>query len=562
MKFTDIVYSRVEIQEFEQRFNKSLNDFDSAASFEVQDKIMNDINELRKEFQSMSTIAWIKYSINTRDKIFEEEKKYYDITHPIYDGLIDKYYNSIIKSKFRPQLEKKWGKQLFDFAELQIKTFKPEIIKDLQEENRLRTEYTKLIASAKIMFDGKERNLSEMTPFTESADRIIRKRANEAKWEFFSGNAAQFDELFDELVKLRHKMALKLGFKNFVEMGYARMGRTDYDHNMVSEFRRQIEKHIVPLTLTLKQRQKERLGIESFKYYDQPIDFKEGNAMPQGEPNWIVNCAKKMYEELSPETGKFFNFMVENELMDLVTKQGKDTGGYCTFIENYKSPFIFSNFNGTKGDIEVLTHEAGHAFQAFQSRNFELPEYLSPTYEACEIHSMSMEFLTWPWMENFFKEQTDRFKYSHLKGSLIFVPYGACVDEFQHFVYENPDVTPNERKKAWLEIEKKYLPYIDYDENEFLKNGGRWQQQRHIYMTPFYYIDYCLAQILAFQFWKKSYEDRSKALKDYIRLCSAGGSQSFLNLIKLANLESPFDEQGIKPVIHEIENWLNKSSVN
>jgi M3 family oligoendopeptidase len=340
------------------------------------------------------------------------------------------------------------------------------------------------------------------------------------------------------------------------------MGRIDYNSEMVSVFREQVEKYIVPLTLKLKQSQKERLGVNSFMYYDQPIDFKEGNAKPQGEPDWIVACAKKMYEELSPETGKFFNFMVENELMDLVTKQGKDRGGYCTFIEKYKAPFIFSNFNGTKGDIEVLTHEAGHAFQAFQSREFDIPEYYSPTAEACEIHSMSMEFLTWPWMEQFFKEQTDKFKYSHLKGSLIFLPYGASVDEFQHFVYGNPDATPMERKQAWLKIERKYLPYIDYDANDFLMNGGRWQAQRHIYLYPFYYIDYCLAQICAFQFWKKSHEDRKKALKDYIRLCSAGGSKPFLKLVELANLESPFGENSIKPVITDIEDWLNKCKIN
>jgi M3 family oligoendopeptidase len=428
---------------------------------------------------------------------------------------------------------------------------------DLQKENQLRTEYTKLLASAKIDFEGEERNLSGLNPFMESTDRVIRKKANEAKWKFFEDNQEQFDKNYDDLVKLRDKMAKKLGYKNFVEMGYARMGRTDYDAEMVSSFRKQVLDYIVPVTLKLKQKQKERLDLDSFKYYDQPIDFKDGNAKPHGQPEWIVGCAKKMYEELSPETGEFFNFMVENEMMDLVTKKGKDTGGYCTFIEKYKSPFIFSNFNGTAGDIEVLTHEAGHAFQAFRSRNFDIPEYYFPTSEACEIHSMSMEYLTWPWMDCFFKEETDKFKYSHLKGSLIFLPYGVSVDEYQHFVYENPNATPQERNNQWLAIEKKYLPYIDYDDNDFLKKGGRWQQQRHIYLSPFYYIDYCLAQICAFQFWKKSHENRENALSDYVRLCNAGGSQSFLDLVELANLVSPFKEGSIKPIVNEIENWLD-----
>ena len=311
----------------------------------------------------------------------------------------------------------------------------------------------------------------------QSTDRDVRKAANDAKWNFFSENAEQFDRIYDDFVKIRDRMAKKLGYKSFTQMGYDRMGRTDYNAEMVAKFRKQVLDYIVPITVKLKQRQQERLGIEKFKYYDQPIDYKSGNAKPHGTPDWIVNCAKNMYSELSNETKEFFDFMITNELMDLVTKKGKDTGGYCTFIEKYKSPFIFSNFNGTSGDIEVLTHEAGHAFQAYSSRNFEIPEYFFPTSEACEIHSMSMEFLTWPWMDCFFKDQCDKFKYSHLKGSVIFVPYGVTVDEFQHWVYENPNVTPDERKQAWLQIEKKYLPYIDYDENEFLINGGRWQQQ-------------------------------------------------------------------------------------
>lgn len=562
MKFSDMKYKRPDINALEKNFNSLLKKFENAGSFDEQDRMMKEINELRVEFQSQGTLSSIRYSIDTTNKQYEDEQQFFDKNNPVYEGLVTNYYRAIIKSKFRNELEKKWGKQLFAVADLIIKTFSPQIMDDLQKENQLRTEYTKLLASAKIIFEGEERNLSGLNPFMESTDRVIRKKANEAKWKFFKDNQVQFDRIYDDLVKLRHKMAIKLGYRNFVEMGYARMGRTDYNAEMVASFRKQVLDYIVPVTMKLKQRQKDRLEIDSFKYYDQPIDFKDGNAKPHGQPDWIVGCAKKMYEELSPETGEFFNFMVENEMMDLVTKKGKDTGGYCTFIEKYKSPFIFSNFNGTAGDIEVLTHEAGHAFQAFRSRNFDIPEYNFPTSEACEIHSMSMEYLTWPWMDCFFKEETDKFKYSHLKGSLIFLPYGVSVDEYQHFVYENPDATTQERNDAWLAIEKKYLPYIDYGDNDFLIKGGRWQQQRHIYMSPFYYIDYCLAQICAFQFWKKSFENRENALSDYVRLCNAGGSRSFLDLVQLANLVSPFKEGSIKPIVNEIENWLDNVEFN
>ncbi len=558
MKFSEIQYKRPDMKLIEEKFNEYIGMFDKAENAEVQNALMKEINELRVEFQTMNTIASIKYSIETTNAEFEAEQNFFDAAIPVYEGLITKYYNSIIKSRFRQQLEEKWGKQLFAIAEVIIKTHSPEIVEDLKLENMLKTDYTKLLASAKIMFEGEERNLSGLVPFMESTDRDLRKKANEAKWKFFEEHADEFDGIYDKLVKLRHSMAKKLGFKSYTEMGYARMGRTDYNAEMVEVFRKQVEEHIVPIAIKLKNRQKQRLEIDSFKYYDLPIDYRDGNAKPEGKPEWIVNCAVKMYNELSPETAEFFNFLVDNELMDLVTKQGKDTGGYCTFIEKYKSPFIFSNFNGTSGDVEVLTHEAGHAFQAYSSRNFDVPEYFSPTLEACEIHSMSMEFLTWPWMNCFFNEQTEKFKYSHLKGSLIFIPYGVSVDEFQHFVYANPDASPAERKQAWLDIEKKYLPYIDYDGNEFLEKGGRWQQQRHIYMSPFYYIDYCLAQICAFQFWKRANEDEDNALKDYIELCKAGGSMSFLELVKLANLISPFDRNCVKSFVGDVEKWLDE----
>lgn len=565
MKFSEIEYKRPNVSVISEKFDHLVNLFQKAESFDEQDALIRNINDLRMEFQTLGTIASIKYSIDTNDKEFEEEQNFYDANSPVFDGLVHKYYTAIVNSKYRPELEKKWGKQLFDVAEVTLRTFSPEILEDLKKENELRTDYSKLLASAKIFFDGEEKNLQGLIPYMESTDRDLRKSANEAKWKFFADNADEFDRLYDELVKIRARMAKKLGYKNFVQMGYDRMGRTDYNAEMVKKFRDQVLETIVPIAVKLKQKQQKRLGLESFKYYDQPLDYKSGNAKPHGSPDWIVSCAKNMYSELSPETNEFFNFMLDNEMMDLVNKKGKDTGGYCTFIEKYKSPFIFSNFNGTMGDIEVLTHEAGHAFQAYSSRNFEIPEYFFPTSEACEIHSMSMEFLTWPWMNCFFKDQTDKFKYSHLKGSVIFIPYGVSVDEFQHWVYDNPEATPAERKLAWLEIEHKYLPYIDYDDNEFLEKGGRWQQQRHIYMSPFYYIDYCLAQICAFQFWKKSNENREQALEDYLRLCKAGGSQSFLGLVNTANLISPFEDGCLKSFMGVIDKWLESfddASVN
>jgi len=556
MGFSDYIYTRPVFDEIEASFNEALDRFINAKSVEEQHLVMKEINDIRNKVDTAFNLCYIRHTIDTNDEFYKEEQDYLDEVQPLIQGLTTNYYKALVDSKFKPELEKKWGKQLFDLAETQLKTFSEDVVEDLQQENKLSSQYTKLVASAKIEFDGKEYTLAQLQPLAESTDRELRKNASEARFGFFAEHKEEFDEIFDKLVKIRTKIAQKLGFENYVELGYARLARTDYNAEMVAAFRDQVKEFIVPLSVDLRQRQAERIGLESLKYYDEGFKFSTGNATPKGNPEWIIENGKKMYEELSPETAEFFTFMIDNDLMDLVAKKGKAGGGYCTYIQDYKSPYIFSNFNGTSGDIDVLTHEAGHAFQVYSSRHFEVPEYNWPTYEACEIHSMSMEFFTWPWMELFFKEDTDKYKFSHLSEALLFLPYGVAVDEFQHFVYENPNVTPAERNQAWREIEKKYLPFRDYDGNEYLEQGGFWQRQAHIYNTAFYYIDYTLAQICAFQFWKKSRQNQSGAWNDYVTLCKQGGSKPFTELVKVANLLSPFNDGTVKAVVDEINTWL------
>ncbi|WP_214482127.1 M3 family oligoendopeptidase [Bacillus sp. SM2101] len=557
MKFETYTYERPNMKEIEAQYHLAINKFKNASNVDEQELAMNDINIIRNDVSSMFNLCYIRHSIDTEDEFYKQEQDYLDEVQPLLQGLISDYYKELVNSKFRVELEEKWGKQLFALADAELKTFSPEVVEDLQLENKLSTEYTKLIASAKIMFEGEERTLAQLGPFAESTDREMRKKANEARFGFYKEHAEQLDDIFDKLVKVRTEIAVKLGYKNFVELGYYRMTRTDYNADMVKNFRDQVKEYIVPLATKLRERQQERIGVDALKYYDEGFQYKTGNATPKGSPEWIINNGKKMYEELSPETNEFFNYMIDNNLMDLVAKKGKASGGYCSYIENHKSPFIFSNFNGTSGDIDVLTHEAGHAFQVYESRNYEIPEYNWPTFEACEIHSMSMEFFTWPWMELFFEGDTEKYKFSHLSESLLFLPYGVAVDEFQHFIYENPEATPKERKLAWRDLEKKYLPHRDYDGNEYLEQGGFWQRQSHIYQTPFYYIDYTLAQICSFQFWKRSREDQQSAWNDYVHLCKQGGSQSFTNLVKVANLTSPFEEGCVQSVVGEIDAWLS-----
>jgi len=560
MKYSEFPYERVEVETQKELMAGWLSRFENAASANEQISVLKEVDESNREYSSYQAIASLNFNRNINDEAAKAEKDYYDKIGPEIQEIHNKLDQAVDSSKFKDEIREMWGNTFLKMIEMDLKTFDPKIMDMLRKETELRNEYTQLIGGAQIEFDGQTYNLAGLGPFLSDADRDIRKRACQARFGWFEKNAEQFDELYDTLVKLRHKIATTLGYENFIELGYLRMNRSDYGPNEVANFRKQIVEHVVPIVTKLREQKKDILGLDHLYFYD-GINFKDGDPKPKGTPDELVKGAQKMYHELSNETGEFFDIMVNEDLMDLVNRDGKMAGGFCTAFPKYDRPYIFSNFNGTDHDITVLTHEAGHAFQCYSSRNQPLTSYLWPTMESAEIHSMSMEFFTWPWMETFFKEETERFKYKHIAGSLSFLPYGACVDHFQHWVYENPEATPADRKAKWLEFEAIYLPDRDYDDIEFLISGGVWQGQLHIYQMPFYYIDYTLAQTCAFQFWIKSEENREKAWEDYYRLCQAGGSLPFTGLVELAGLKLPFDDGCLESVVEKVKTWLDEVDV-
>ena len=557
MTFEYFPYTRPDMADVSQRFEKQLVRFQSAESPAVQSRTLSRLNSVREEFWTMYNLCYVRHTSDTADEFYEKENDYFDENLPAFEELNNRFYKALLASPFREVLEQKFGKQLFTLAELSLKTFKPAILEDLQQENVLSSDYTKIKAQAKVEFDGVSYNLSNIHPLEITDDRDVRRRSAEAKWQFFADQAENIEAIFDKMVKVRHRIARELGYRNFVEVGYARMRRSDYTPEMVANFRRQVRELLVPLASANYEKQRKRLGISQLKYYDEEYKFPTGNPKPIGTPEEIVANAARMYHELSPDTDRFFRHMQESNLMDLVNRDDKAPVGYCTYMSKFDAPFIFSNFNGTSGDIDVLTHEAGHAFQVWSSSRFPFDEYHWPTSDAAEIHSMSMEFFTWPWMRLFFGPDTEKYYYMHLGGAIQFLPYGVAVDEFQHIIYENPDMTPAERNTAWRNLEKIYLPHRDYDGNAHLEAGRFWQKQSHIFNSPFYYIDYTLAQICAFQFWTKDRKNHAHAWSDYARLCKAGGSKSFLELVKLAKLRSPFDDGCVESVVGEIRRYLD-----
>jgi M3 family oligoendopeptidase len=561
MKYSEFPYKRIDVNESKEKMSGWLTRFNEATSPGDQIAVLKEVDDSNREYSSYQAIASLNFNKNINDEDAKAEKEYYDNIGPEYKKIHNELDKAVDTSPFKNDLAKEWGNTFLKQIEMDLKSFDPKIVDMLKEETELRNQYTQKIGGAQIEFDGETYNLAGLGPFHKDEDRDVRKRSYEARFKWFEENEEFFDDLYDKLVKLRHNIATTLGYENFIELGYMRMSRSDYGPNEVANFRKQIVEHVVPVVKKLNEQRKEILGLDHLYFYD-GINFKEGDPTPKGSPNELVERAQKMYHELSKETGEFFDIMVNEDLMDLVNRDGKMAGGFCTAFPKYERPYIFSNFNGTDHDITVLTHEAGHAFQCYSSRKQPLSSYLWPTMESAEIHSMSMEFFTWPWMDQFFKEETERFKYKHISGSLSFLPYGACVDHFQHWVFENPEATPKERKEKWLELESMYLPDRDYDDIAYPKSGGIWQGQLHIYQMPFYYIDYTLAQTCAFQFWIKSEENREKAWEDYHRLCQAGGSLPFTGLVKLAGLELPFEDGCLEKVVEKVTKWLESIDVS
>ena len=559
MKFSEMPYSRPDMEALAAATTQTLEAMKAAPNAAGQIAAYDAYEKKMQTAGTMQQIAYIRHTINTKDEFYNAENDYMDEIGPKLQELTHRVNTALLESPYRAELERHYGALMFKNLEIAARSFSPAIVELMQEENKLVSEYQNLYASATVEFDGKIMPLPLLGPYKQDPDRAVRKAAYEADAKFFDSHREELDTLYDKLVKVRDAQAKKMGLPNYIPLGYDRMGRNCYTAKDVAAFRDQIAEDMVPIVAKVKEAQRRRIGVEKLAFYDEPISFADGNAVPEGTPDEILAAGKKMNQELSPETAEFIDFMFENELFDVLSRDGKAPGGYCTEIADYKSPFIFSNFNATAGDVDVLTHEAGHAFEDYRAFKQELPSLLhSPTIEACECHSMSMEFLTAPWHHLFFGKQTDKYELGHCEDALVFIPYGCMVDEFQHKVYENPEMTPEQRNELWLSLEKKYRPWIDFDNLPFYSRGGGWQRQLHIYEVPLYYIDYCMAQTVAFQFWNLSRENYAEAWKRYMTFVDKAGTATFAELVESAGLKVPYHAGCIKEIGESISRWLEE----
>ena len=541
--FPELEYKRPDFKEIKKSIKALAKKVKKAKTYEQFRQTIFDLEELVKPFQTATTIAHIRNTLDTTDKFYEEEQAYINQQSPLLGIPMMEFYKTALKSKFIPQLTEEFGPELVTGIKRSVDSFKPKLVILMQQEAALCTRFQKLIASAQIDFDGQQLNLYGIQKYFEHDDREMRKAAAKAYSAFFEAHETELEEIFDKLVKIRHKMGKKMGYDNFIPLGYINQERSDYGQKEVAAFREQVLRELTPFCQTLYELQAQRLGIDSVKFYDEKRIFADGNADPIGTEEELVEKARAMYHDFSPETGEFIDFMIEHKLMDLTNRPGKAATGYMTILSDHLAPFVFSCFNGTAGDVHVLTHELGHAFAGYSAmRSQPISLYWSSGTDIAEIHSMTMEQFSYPYAESFFGENADKFRFSHLQEALTFVPFGVAVDEFQHIIYQNPKLTPKERTAEWRKLEQKYMPWRSWDGDEFFERGGWWYHKIHIFLYPFYYINYTLTTMGALELGARAAENRQQAWEDYLALCNAGGSLSYLGLLKVANVSVPFEE--------------------
>ncbi|NQT57829.1 MAG: M3 family oligoendopeptidase [Bacteroidetes bacterium] len=563
--FAEISYQRINFDQLTTSWRKSLQHFQVSENIEEQVEVIQAINALRNKFQSSAVYVEIRNTMDTGDEFYAVEQDYFDNLQPHFEQLMLEFYAALVESVFAEELEHRYGSQFMRIAGLKSKTMHKKLTDLLTEENKLSSSYTRIVAAAKIKnpeYTGVDKDqpeyltLSEVSRKSNSADRLERARYTALRANFYHSIQEKLDTLFDRLVHTRNTISQIMNCKSFTEMGYSRMLRTSYTPEMVSNFRQQVQKYIVPLVSQIRKKQREIMNLPAVMIYDEDIPFDARPISAGGDGPWLIKTFAEIFSNLSPETGKFYEEMQRRVCYDIDIRPGKIVGAYSNYIPDEKFPFVFLTYNQTARSVRTFAHECGHAFQSYVCRDKPVLEHVQPTSDIAEIHSMSMEFFIWPFADIIFGDAAETYRQNHLVQALTFIPYGTAVDEFQHRIYDNPDMTPQQRRELWKSLEAVYLPDRNYGDLAAFTEGGFWHQQTHIFKWPFYYIDYVLAQVCALQMLEKINQDQASAWKSYTALCEAGGTCTFFEALDFAGLVNPFEPHTLDQTAHIVKSLL------
>ena len=563
MKFNEMTYTRPDIDALLARCRELAAKAAAAPDGDALVRLYYEQSEAFAEYNTAANLANIHYTCDTRDAYWKAEQDFFDANGPAVTNASVEISRAFLANPHVDALTDKFGTTCVAGMKNAVLSMDDRTVELQQQFNALVSRYQQIYGGALVELDGKQLTIPQLGPYKEDLDPAVRRAAYEAEAGYFDAHRAELDELYGQIVQNLNAQARVMGYHDYSELSYVRMNRIGYGPEEIRKFRDQVANDVVPQLQKVMALRAKRTGIAHPAFTDLPILFRDGNPKPIPGYKARMDAARTMYHELSPETAEFIDFMQDNELFDVESRPGKMSGGYMTSLPSYKAPFIFANWNDTSGDVDVLTHECGHAFEGYVAeRDPAIPADLEcPGMESAEIHSMAMEFLTAPWHHLLFGRDTDKYALLHAEDSFVFLAYGCEVDEFQHIMYQNPDLTPDERNAEWLKLEKKYRPWIDFADLPFYGRGAGWQRQLHIYECPFYYIDYCLSTMAALQFFLLSLTDHKDAWERYLRLVRRAGTASYTELLETAGLKVPFEEGSIKGIAQQMTDWLENHQV-
>ncbi|MGL4382097.1 MAG: M3 family oligoendopeptidase [Bacilli bacterium] len=557
IKFEEMQYQSPNFNQLVRLLKEEQEILKNAMTYQEAKASFEHYLDLNNDYLTMDRLCNIRFTLNVNDEYYKDQLALFDFEGPNVELEFINYTNLLIDHQFVEDFKNDYGAHYITILSNAKRKINDSVITLMQEENKLMTSYNDLIANGQVLFNDELQPLTKMARFMEDDDAQVRKASSEAYFQFFKDNQSELEETFDQLVKVRNEIAKNLGFDNYAQYSYIALNRYDYQAVDINALTSNVKKVVIPFINELLQAQNKRIGTSTTKYYDYNVSFKDGGVNPAYPQEVLVENALTMYQELSPETGAFFKYMVDYNLLNLDARPGKMQGGYCTYVSNYKAPYIFANFNNSSHDVVVLTHEAGHAFDVYMNMDERITDYIWGSYDIAEVHSMSMEFFTYPRLNRFFKEEdVPKYKLGHLIACVKFLAYGLLVNEFQEKIYENPLLTPSQRNQLWANLEKEYMPLKDYDGNEILQESLFWYKQPHIFINPLYYVDYVLAQLVALQFYSDMNHNFKDSFNNYIELVKSAGKKPFLKTVLDSNLTSPFDLETLNKVVATIKEEL------
>ena len=556
--FASLPYQRADLKSIDEQLRRARLRIRLAMKPESAIRAVADAQKALIDYEQASVLAQIRHDMQTADAFYLQEIDFYNQANPQIAQMKQAFYHAMRVSRYHHEIKEAYGEHIFRKSTFMEETIQPIVLQDIARENKLVSQYEQLMSEACVSLGGRTYSFEQLAPLLQSSDRLTRQTAWQARTDWLTKHHERLDETYDQLVRLRTRLSQKLHFENFVPVGYKRMERFDYHVSEVTVVRELVKRYIVPLTHEIRRLQKKRLGLDPMFAYDLPCLFPAGNPRTVCDPSEVPQLMANVMADISGERPSVLAQMINSGYVDDQARPGKGQGAYCQFLHEPGLPFILQNAAGTADDVFVLAHEAGHAYAAAASLpQMKILDCHQPSLDVCEIHSTAMEYLIYPYLERFFGQMAEQVSLMHMTKALLFLPYGCMVDEYQESVYQQPDMTPDQRHALWRELERVYQPDNLYDQDPFFNKGGAWQLKGHIYSDPFYYIDYVLAQLVALDIWQKSTLDHGEAFRYYNELCQLGGNATFSESLKIAGLPSPFNPDMIKRLAYTVCDYLS-----